>query len=60
MITDPAAVVAKLAYPMRVTGLTKVMKGLAKIYGDDLVIITDGPLFEHGWMIVAKSDLTKS
>ena len=60
MITDPACVVAKLHYPMRITGLTKVMSGLAKLYGDDLVIITDGPLFEHGWMIVAQPDLTKT
>lgn len=53
MITNPDQVVAKLHYPMRVDGLTKVMKGLAKIYGEGLVIITGGPLWEDGWMVIA-------
>ena len=54
MITDPSLVVAQFAYPMGVTGLTDVMKGLAKVYRDkDLVIVTDGPLWRPGWMVVA-------
>ena len=54
MITDPSLVVARLAYPMGVTGLTGIMKGIAKVYHDeDLVIVTDGPLWRAGWMVVA-------
>jgi hypothetical protein len=29
------------------------MKGLSQMYGDGLVIITDGPLFESEFMIIA-------
>jgi len=56
MITDPDSVVAQLRYPMRVDGLTKVMRGLSRLYDDDrLVIVTDGPLWREGWMTIART-----
>ncbi len=59
MITDHALVVAKLRLPALVSPLSRVIKGLSKMYPDaELVIITDGPLFEYGWMIVAQRPAT--
>ena len=54
MITDPNQVVARLAYPMGIDGLQKVMRGLARVYRDKaLVIVTDGPLWKAGWLTIA-------
>lgn len=61
MITNPDLVVAELRYPIRVDGLTKVMRGLCKIYGAaDLVIVTDGPLWRDGWMTVARRTIEQN
>ena len=48
-------VVAKLRFPIDLgsNGLIQVVKGLQKIYGKGLVIVTDGPAWEDGWMIIA-------
>lgn len=53
MIEDPDRVVAKLRLPARVDGIDRVVRGLEKMYGKGLVIVTDGPLFEPGWLVIA-------
>lgn len=60
-LTDAGIVVARLVYPMGMTGLDKVMDGLTIVYRDkDLVIVTDGPLFTPGWMTTTKRTSSNS
>jgi hypothetical protein len=58
VITDPARVVAKLRYPMPAAGMRDLVRALQRLYGPGLVILTDGPLWEHGWMLIATPDPT--
>jgi hypothetical protein len=53
MIDDPDRIVAKLRYPMRGRRMDHLIKGLQGLYGPGLVIVTDGPLWEPGWMLIA-------
>ena len=56
MIEDPARIVAKLRYPMPAAGMGSTMRGLRKLYGPGLLIVTDGPLWEPEWMVIATPD----
>lgn len=55
MITDPSLVVARLKLPMLLDAAAKATRAIADAYPDDeLVIITDGPLWEAETMVIAR------
>lgn len=54
MIENPERIVAQLRLPARIDGIDKVVGGLESMYGSGLVIITDGPLWRDGWMVIAR------
>ncbi len=56
MITDPDLVVAKLKLPMPLNAAATAVRAIGEAYpADELVIITDGPLFEHDAMVIART-----
>jgi hypothetical protein len=49
-------VVARLAYPMRVEALGRLVKALEKTYGKGLVIVTGGEDWAPGHMTIARPE----
>lgn len=54
MITDPTQVVARLKLPMPLDAAARALEGIGMAWPkDELVIITDGPLWEPDCMVIA-------